>query len=154
MRNGVVASLLVAALLAGAGAGYLVGQSVSVNRPFSTTSSASTNCEIPAEGEVILQVLNSTSGKPISSAPIQGQIVPVPCGSTPQATITLNTTLTNDTGFAVFGDELGEYHLTLYSYGNYFVDASTLPERTTCVSLSIPSGETVITYSPTFQFAC
>jgi hypothetical protein len=68
--------------------------------------------------------------------------------------ITLNTTLTNATGYAEFGAELGEYHLTLNIYENYFVDAHTLPEQTTCVTLSIPSGETVIKYSGTFQFSC
>ena len=83
-----------------------------------------------------------------------GQLTPIPCGSNSQTTIPLNTTLTNGTGYAEFGPELGEYHLSLYALGNYFVDASTLPERTTCVTLSIPSGETVIEYSATFQFGC
>jgi len=158
MRNESVVALVVVAILAGAVAGYVVGANVSESETSKSTSTTSTStqttCIIPAEGEVLLQVLNSTSGKPILSVPVQGQLTPIPCGSNSQTTIPLNTTLTNGTGYAEFGPELGEYHLTLHALGNYFVDASTLPERTTCVTLGIPSGETVIEYSATFQFGC
>ena len=184
MRNEVVAAFVILLVIASAGVGYFIGSSsqrvtASVSTttltattlpasscgPFGCdistttfksgqTTNTSTTCVILAEGEVLLQVLNSTTGRPISSVPVQGQLTPVPCGSNPQTIIPLNTVLTNGTGYAVFGPELGEYHLTLYTLGNYFVDVSTLPEKTTCVTLSIPSGETVIKYSATFQFSC
>jgi hypothetical protein len=157
MRNGAIAALLVVAILASAGAGYLVGVNVSENQTSkgaTTTASNSTSCEVAAEGQVLLQVLNSTSGKPILNAPIQAQVTPFYCNSSPPTTITLNTTLTNSTGYATFGADLGEYHFTLNTYGNYFVYASTLPEQTTCVTLSIPSNMAVIRYSGSFQFSC
>ena len=157
MRNGVVAALLVVAILAGAGAGYLVSVNVSGNKTSNsttTTTSISTECTVNAEGGVLLLVLNSTSGKSIPDAPVQAQVTPFYCNSTPPTTISLNTTMTNGTGHAEFGADLGIYHLTLTTYGNYFVYASTLPEQTTCVTLSIPSGETTIRYSGSFQFSC
>ena len=158
MKNGAVAALLVVAILAGAAVGHFVGVSTSETQSgestTTTSTTTSTQCQVSAEGAVLLQVVNSTSGKPIPSVPVQAQVTPFYCNSTPPTTISLNTTLTNGTGFAGFGDELGEYHLTLYSLGNYFVYASTLPEQTTCVTLSIPSGETVIKYSGTFQLTC
>jgi 5-hydroxyisourate hydrolase-like protein (transthyretin family) len=172
MRNEVVVTLLVVALLAGAGAGYLVGMDESGNQTSkgattitntstttittitNTSTSTSTECTVNAEGQVLLHVLNSTSGKPIPDAPVQAQVTPFYCNSTPPTTISLNTTMTNGTGYAEFGADLGIYHLTLTTYGNYFVYASTLPEQTTCVTLSIPSGETIIKYSGSFQFSC
>ena len=157
MKNRVIATLLVVAILAGAGAGYLVSANVSGNKTSNSTTittSISTECTVNAEGEVLLLVLNSTSGKSIPDAPVQAQVTPFYCNSTPPTTISLNTTMTNGTGYAEFGADLGIYHLTLTTYGNYFAYASTLPEQTTCVTLSIPSGETIIKYSGSFQFSC
>ena len=161
MRNGVVAALLVVAVLAGAGVGYLVGMNESGNQTSkgatttsNTSTSTSTECTVNAEGQVLLLVLNSTSGKSIPDAPVQAQVTPFYCNSTPPSAISLNTTMTNSTGYAEFGADLGVYHLTLNTYGNYFVFVSTLPEQTTCVTLSIPSGETTIKYSGSFQFSC
>jgi len=157
MKSEVIAALLVVAIIAGAGAGYLVGVDVSENQASkgtTTTTSLSTECTVNAEGQVLLLVLNSTSGKAIPNTPVQAQVTPFYCNSTPPSTISLNTTMTNSTGYAEFGADLGIYHLTLSTYGNYFVYASSLPEQTTCVTVSIPSGETTIKYSGSFQFSC
>jgi len=157
VRSEVIAALLVVAIIAGAGVGYLVGVNVSGNHTSNgttTTTSLSTECTVAAEGQVLLLVLNSTNGKAIPDAPVQAQVTPFYCNSTPPSTISLNTTMTNSTGYVEFGPDLGIYHLTLNTYGNYFVYASTLPEQTTCVTLSIPSGETTIKYSGSFQFSC
>lgn len=148
-----VAALLVVAILAGAGAGYLVGVGVSGESTSTTSTGTSTTCIIEAEGEVLLQVLNDTSGKPIASIPVQAQFQAPPCPPNPHTTTTLNETFTNSTGFVTFGGEVGEYHLRINNYA-YSVVVSTLPERTTCVTFSIPSGETIIKYSQTFQFSC
>jgi len=160
MRDRAIVALLVVAVLASAGVGYLVGWNVSESQAAKGTttttasSSISTECEVSAEGWVLLQVLNSTTGKPIPSAPVQAEVTPFYCNSSPPAATELNSTLTNSTGFASFGAYLGVYRFALSAYGNYFAYASTLPEQTTCVTLSIPSGLTVIQYSGSFRFGC
>lgn len=146
-------AVVVLAFLAGLGSSTVLLRGSSASGSTSNPS-VSTQCTVAAEGEVLLQILNSTSGEPIPNAPVQAQVTPFYCNSTPPTTISLNTTLTNSTGYAEFGSELGEYHLTLYSYGNYFADASTLPEKTTCVTLGIPSGDTSITYSGFLESSC
>jgi len=60
---------------------------------------------------------------------------------------------TNGTGFVVFGGEVGDWYLTVNGYG-YPVEVSTLPERNTCVTFGLPSGNTSITYSGTFESSC
>ena len=151
MKNEVIASLLVLTVLAGAGMGYLMGTDLSASHNGGTTGPTSPNvsvtCTVPDEGELLLQVMNSTSGEPIASAPVQGQLVLPACSPSTYTAVELNTALTNATGFVVFGGELGEYHLYFPSFGNYFVDVSMNPGQTACVTLSIPSGETNITYS-------
>ncbi len=132
--------LVVTAFLAGLGASTLILRGNGTSATNSTGDG--TLCTVAAEGQLILQVLNSTNGKPVAFAPIYGQFVSG-CSYTP---INLNGTTTNATGFVKFGGEVGEYHLNLHTLGNYFVDASTNPGETTCVTLSIPSRETHITY--------
>jgi hypothetical protein len=105
----------------------------------------STACVYTAEGQVLLQVLNSTSGRPIPSAPIQGYSVIPPCPPYSQTTVTLNTTYTNATGFAAFGGTLGEYRLYVPPFESYFVDAPIQPERTTCVHPLILGLGTIVT---------
>ena len=149
----VMGIVIVLAFLAGLGLSTVLLRSTGTAETTNSTA-LSTSCEFTAEGWVLLQVLNSTSGKPIVSAPIQGYSVVPPCPPYPQTTVALNTTYTNATGFATFGGTLDEYRLYLHSFGNYFVDVPIQPERTTCVTLSIPSGQTEIKYSETFQFSC
>jgi hypothetical protein len=156
MKNETVAIIMVAvivlAFVGGLGSSTLIlrGSSTSTT---TTSSSISTTCVISAEGEVVLQVLNSTSGKPISSEPVQAQFLAPECPPNPHTTTTLNQTITNSTGFVTFGGEVGQYYLNMDNYA-YSAVVSTLPERTTCVTLSIPSGETNITYSAPFEFKC
>ena len=151
MREGAIAALLVLAMLAGAGAGYLVGASVpgsqsGKNMP-TTSMSTSATCTIPDEGQVLLQVMNGTSGKPIGSAPVMGQLLLLGCSPNTYTAADLDTAMTNATGFVSFEGELGEYHLYFPTLGNYFVDVSMNPGETACVTLTIPNGETDITYS-------
>jgi len=49
---------------------------------------------------------------------------------------------------------LGEFYLTINYSGNYYVEASIGPVRATCVTLSIPTGETHIVYSQSFETHC
>ncbi|HZY95114.1 MAG TPA: hypothetical protein VFE98_09730 [Candidatus Bathyarchaeia archaeon] len=126
----------------------------SSNPGTTTTSSVSTVCTIMAEGEIIMQVLNSESGKPIGGVLVRSQFLPPECPPNPHNTVTLNTTMTNGAGFVILGGEVGEYYLSVDGNGYPGVTLSILPERATCVTLNIPSGETRITYSATFQFSC
>ncbi|MGD0319069.1 MAG: hypothetical protein ABSB56_05200 [Nitrososphaerales archaeon] len=156
MKNETVAAIMVTvtvlAFVAGLGSSTLIlrGSNTSTT---TTSSSISEVCSISAEGEVILQVLNSTSGKPIGSAPVHAQFLAPECPPNVDTTTTLSTTMTNSTGFITFGGEVGQYYLSVDGY-TYSVVVSALPERVTCVTLGIPSGETNITYSQTFQFRC
>ena len=154
MKNETVAAIIFAvivlAFVAGLGSSTLLrGSSTST----ATSSSISTECMILAEDEVVLQVLNSSSGKPIGAVPVHAQVVAPECTPNAYTTTTLSATMTNSTGFVTFGSELGQYNLSVDGYA-YSVIASVLPERVTCVTLGIPSGETNITYSQTFQFRC
>jgi len=155
MKQGTVAVIMavviVLAFVAGLGSSpfLLRGGKASM----ASGSSASTTCVISAEGEVVLQVLNSTSGRPVASASVQAQFLALACPPNPHTTTTLNATVTNSTGFVVFGGVVGQYSLSVDGYA-YPLVVSALPERTTCVTLSLPSGETHIAYSATFQFRC
>jgi hypothetical protein len=145
--------VLVLAFLAGLDSSTVLLKRNSVSG-FTTSSTTSTICSIPDEGQVLLQVLNGTSGKPIASAPVYAQFVSQGCSPNAYTAVDLNTTLTNATGFATFSGEVGEYHLNLQTFGNYFVDVSTNPGEITCVTLSIPSGETYIGYSGFLESSC
>ncbi len=144
MRNEVIAITMVFVVVLAFLAGLVSSTLLLQRNGTSTTSSSSvpTLCTVAAEGQLILQVLNSTNGKPVAFAPVYGQFISG-CSYIP---INLNGTSTNATGFVTFGGEVGEYHLNLHTLGNYFVYASTNPGETTCVTLSIPSRETHITY--------
>jgi len=99
--------------------------------------------------------LNSTSGKPISSASVYGEVDFTDC-SQHYTSATLDTAVTNATGFVSFGSEIGTYYLTVQAprLTNYFVDVTAHPEQTACVTLYIPSGQFTVNYSQTFQFTC
>ena len=154
MRNETVAVIMVIVMVLA----FLVGLGSSTilvkNGSASGTTSTSTSCMIPDEGQVLLQVTNSTSGKPIARAPVYAQFVSQGCSPNTFTTVNLNTTLTNATGFVTFSGEVGEYHLNLHTFGNYFVDVLTNPGETACVTLGIPSGETSIAYSGFPESSC
>jgi hypothetical protein len=156
MRNETIAIIMVVtivlAFLAGLGSSVVLLRSSSASQ-MTTSSTTSTQCSTAAAGQVQLRVVNSTNGKPIASAQVYGE-VDFPDCSNSYTTVNLETTYTNATGFAFFGSEIGTYYLTVQAHGNYFVDVTAGPEQTTCVTLSIPSGEFTVRYSQTFQFTC
>jgi len=117
------------------------------------SSTISTSCTILAEGQVILQVVNSTNDKPIPSATVQAEFLAPQCPPNPHTTTTLSPMTTNGTGFVTFGGEVGNWYLTVNGYG-YPVEVSTLPERNTCVTFGLPSGNTSITYSGFLESSC
>jgi hypothetical protein len=146
-------AVIVLAFLAGLGSSTVLLSSSGSGTASSST--ASTQCATAAAGGVRLQVLNNTSGKPIASASVSGE-VDFPDCSHYYTSATLDTAATNATGFVSFGSEIGTYYLTVQvpRSTNYFVDVTARPEQTTCVTLYVPSGEFTVRYSQTFQFTC
>ena len=130
-----------------------VSTRTSTSESNTNSSSMSTSCTILAEGQVIMQVVNSTNDKPIPSATVQAEFLASECPPNPHTTTTLSPMMTNGTGFVTFGGEVGNWYLTVNGYG-YPVEVSTLPERNTCVTFGLPSGETSITYSGFLETSC
>jgi len=156
MRDEAVIALLLVLVIASAGAGYYVGSSrqtttatLTETIPMNSTASSSTistTCTIPDDGEVIMQVLNSTNGKPIASAPVQIDFLEPVCPPNPHTITALSPTMTNGTGFVAIGGEVGDYTLSVGDYG-YTTSATVGPGQVACITLGIPSGETHITYT-------
>jgi len=149
MRNQTVAVIIVAvivlAFLAGLGSSTVLLKGGSAS---GTTSSSTilTTCTIPDSGEVIMQVLNSTDGRPIASAPVQVEFLEPVCPPNPHTMTTLSPTTTNGTGYVAIGGEVGDYTLSISGYG-YSASAAVGPGQIACITLGIPSGETHVTYT-------
>lgn len=149
MRNQTVAVVvvivMVLAFLAGLGSSTVLLRGSGTS---GTTSSSTilTMCTIPDSGEVIMQVLNSTDGRPIASAPVQVEFLEPVCPPNPHTMTTLSPMMTNGTGFVVTGGEVGDYTLSVSGYA-YSASATVGPGQIACVTLGIPSGETHITYT-------
>ena len=124
-----------------------LGSSVS---PTSSTSTANTLCTIPDSGTLTLRILNSTTGRPIGSVPVQVQNLYPECLPNPHTTQDLGT-MTTDANGTIMVDGLGEFYFSVNYSGYYSVDAGIGPEETTCVTLSITSGEVHIWYSGILQ---
>ena len=150
MRNGTVAVVmvivLVLAFLAGLGSSTVLLRGNSTSG--STSNSTFFTCTIPDSGEVIMQVLNSTDGRPIASAPVQVEFLEPVCPPNPHTVTTLSPSVTNGTGYVAVGGEVGDYTLSVSGYG-YSASASATvgPGQIACITLGIPSGETHVTYT-------
>jgi hypothetical protein len=117
-----------------------------------TVQANSSVCTIPVEGNLIMKVLNSSSGKPIESVPVQVENLP-PSGC-PRVKENLGTMITNDMGI-ITASGLGEFYFSITYFGNHYsVNASVLPVKATCITLGIPSGGLNISYSQPFQTSC
>ena len=149
MKNETVAIIMVIgivlAFLAGLGSSTVVLRGGSTSGATSS-STISTLCTIPDDGEVIMQVLNSTDGKPVASAPVQVEFLEPVCPPNPHTFATLSPQMTNGTGYVSVGGEVGDYTLSVGVYG-YSASASVGPGQVACITLGIPSGETHVTYT-------
>ena len=149
MRNQTVAIVMVIvmvmAFLAGLGSSTVLLRGSSAS---GTTSSSTilTTCTIPDSGEVIMQVLNSTDGKPIASAPVQVEFLEPVCPPNPHTVTTLSPMMTNGTGYVTISGEVGDYTLSVSGYG-YSASATVGPGQIACITLGIPSGETHVSYT-------
>lgn len=154
MRNGAVAAAVVAVAIVAFAAGFEASSVIPrTGGTVSSTSTVSTLCTIPAEGSLILTILNSSTGKPLPSVPVQLQNLPPACAPNPHTTETLGTMTTGSNGTITTGG-LGEFYLMVDYSGSYLVEANIGPVKTTCVTLSIPSGEVHIQYSAPFASSC
>jgi len=136
MRNEAVASLLIVAILAGAGVGYLVGVN-SVTGSASQNSVLMTSCIVlgPTIGAVIRII---EKGAPIAGASVSGEADGY-CNNALQ-TQPLQSTVTNSSGWASLMDGgFGVYNLLVsYDVGN--------PPLTENYHLSISMQPTAVTY--------
>ena len=149
MRSGVVASLLVVAIVTSAGLGYLVG-AASVTGPGSKTSVATTSCTVfgPTIGVVIRVVEGGLSGPiaPISGARIGGEAEGY-CNDALQ-TQALQPAATNSSGWASLLDGgFGVYDLNItYEAGSppvvesYYFSVSVQPTTVTYVTFNTTTG--------------
>src|SRR6266849_4504089 len=110
-------------------------------------------CTYTAEGNLVLTVANGSSGKPIGSVPVQVAYLATVCSSTVQTS--LGTVRTNDSGIVTFCCELGQYYFNVSYFGNHYSFIATVEaQRTTCVTLRIPSGDLTVLHSATFTNSC
>ncbi len=149
MRNETAAIMMVVvialAFLAGLSSSTILLKGGSTSG-VTSSSSILTICTIPDSGEVIMQVLNSTDGRPIVLAPVQVEFLEPVCPPNPHTVTTLSPTTTNGTGYVAIGGEVGEYTLSVSGYA-YSATATVGPGQIACVTLGIPSGETHVTYT-------
>jgi hypothetical protein len=174
MRSEVVASLIVVAVIVGAGAEYFAGSStrttvtstiVSVETTTATatefvTSYTSIYCTITGQpGGISVRFLNSSTMAPIAGVYVVALNKSFSCGggaapspATPQ-TVTIFTT--NETEWYPLSSESNAAYLiaAFYAGHSYNFTASLRPVSFTCATLLIPSGQTNVTIT-TFGMSC
>jgi len=167
MRNGVIALLLAAAIVAGAGAGYLFGASGSESKTSEgttiPTSATTVTCVQTLSAPLYLIVKND------SGAPIPNQLLSIQAHllegfaynpTTNECNTMLSTHLwMNETGsdgkieLGMTGDVFNI--TTTYLGRTYQVNADAEgAESAECVTLSLPSGAVNMTYAGQFQYQC
>jgi len=167
MRNGVVAALLVVALLAGAGAGYLFGMSGSENKTSEgttiPTSATTVTCVQTLSAPLYLIVKNDT-GTPIPNQPLSIQAhllegftydsTAEKCEAILTAHLWMN--YTGSDGKIELGMTGDTFNITTSYLGKtYQVNADAEgAESAECVTLSLPSGAVNTTFAGTFKYQC
>ena len=155
MRNGLVAALLVVAILAGAGAGYLIGSYA--NHP--GTATTQTTCMTIYPGQPLgasLRVVNATTLKPVvgaivtATAPVLGI-----CGaSTPTLdSVQFTTNSTEWYSLPVINHET--YQIAVAYLGHSY--GVTMPLGLSvynCATLYVPTGQTNVTTTGASQMSC
>ena len=138
MRRGVIASLLVVALLAGAGAGYLIGVNVSGNQ---TSGTPSTSCiQTGIHGSLFVRVVSDSTDNPISGANVTVTVLnycnseyPIPLGHT------------NDTGYTSSpADWTGVLLVNVTNADVNYIFFTETSGAVSLAALSLPSGLTVV----------
>jgi hypothetical protein len=134
MRDGVVAVLLVAAMIISAGTGYIIGRNETQSSPASTTL-----CTVfaPTMGALVRVVVGGT---PVADAIVGGRDVGS-CNNAQQE-VALARTQTNSSGWASLLDgEFGAYELSVNcSWDSYALSVPLQPTAVTYVVFDIASG--------------
>src|SRR5207245_9555944 len=145
MRNealgAIMAAVIAIAFVAGFAAGtFLKNNTVTIFTTQTTSTvtanSNSTTCVILAEGNLLLTILNSSSGKPISSVPVTIAHLAPYCLPNQHTTSSLGPLNTNGTGIITCCSDVGEYYLKVNYLGGYSINASVGPLTATCVTLT------------------
>jgi len=175
MRSEVVASLIVVALLAGAGVGYFAWSGSRTTVTATTTSAETTTatttevvtslvtyCSISGQpGGISVRFLNSSTMAPIAGVYVFAvnrpfycsgfsTVAPFPAG--PQ-TVTSFTTSGSE-WYPLSSDSNAAYSIAAFYAGHsYNFTANLRPVSLTCATLYIPSGQTNVTIT-TFGMSC
>ncbi len=142
-------AITVAAVIISATFFVALGSSTTVTKTVlgtSTSSSAGSACTFASEGFLLMKVLNSSDGEPISSLPVQVEALQPACSSSPSVKEDLGTMDTNASGFLSLGGPYDWYYFAV-SVGlrSYSVNTSISAGALTCVTLGLPSGDLNIT---------
>ena len=168
MKNVEVAALLVAAIVAGAGAGYLIGVDVSRSQTGdgmpTTSMSTSTTCHITGEtwGVALHVVAAEYSNYPnyYTTTPVAGAYVSAEgifyCNDERKTTSILLAT-TNSSGWALlYNGGGGTYYLNITYPGSKLVYSLSVPVRpvtATYVTFNVSTGNTT-THFCQYNFHC
>jgi hypothetical protein len=135
MRNEVVASLLVVAVIASAGIGYLVG--ISTRQP---------TCESAPQGSVLyVKITHGEAKTPVTNATVNA--VPVEtCGGVNTTIAILMQPTVNAAGVATLDASSDTFYgiTVLYGGQSYSYTAYVQHSLDTCADISVPSGSSSI----------
>lgn len=130
------------------------------NATTNTGNGLTTVCVISAEGTInLIVVLDNTSIA--QTAPLAG--LPVVVGYYINSNCLLDfspdegigTRTLNSSGMTVVCCMIGDYSFNFtFSGRNYYVTAGVEPEKSTCLTVYVPSGKVNTTYSQEFQSTC
>jgi hypothetical protein len=155
MRSRVVASLLVVAILVGAGAGYLIGSYAS--HPGTTTTQ--TTCMTTYPGQPFgasTRVINATTLMPvvganvIATAPVLGV-----CSASTPKTDSVQFTTNSTEWYSLPFFNLGTYQITVTYLGRSYNVTMPLGRSVyNCATLYVPTGQTNVTTTGGSQTPC
>jgi hypothetical protein len=165
MKNEVIASLLVVAVIAGAGAGYFIGNTqgtamvstktvtASIQTTGTEITQTSTDCTISAEGTGFFVTVETDSGLPVAGAQVSGSRI-TEYGSGSMCEQSIGSQFTNSSGTVLITNNMGSYNaLTVQYQGkNYAINGPIVPMETTYILLKVPSGNYSI--SEVFEGGC
>jgi hypothetical protein len=154
MRNGAIASLLVVAILVGAGAGYLIGSYT--NHPGTTTTQ--TTCMIttyPAQPfGTALRVVNATTLEPVVGADVIATASAI-CGTSTSTIASAQFTTNSTEWYSLPFINHGTYQIAVtYLSHSYNLTMSPGLSVYNCATLYVPTGQTDVTTTGSSQTPC
>lgn len=149
-----VACACVAVAFVAGFASALLTQGTTTLRTYTYPETTAPQCFYSVSGALEMRIISDANGEPIASLPIQVATLVPACPGTEAYVQDLAPMTTNSSGAIGFGGE-GLYYFS-FKYGTrpFSVNASIGISTTTCVSLSVPSGDLNITYQPETPAGC